>query len=73
MKQHKLNLKYVAKYNINRYIVIKKDFEALKFSGVTAVLLAAFFSYHGFCNEECMAAPDKPTKFILVLGKMTNI
>ena len=47
------------------------DFEALKFSGVTAVLLAAFFSYHRFYNKERRTAADRPTKFILVLGKIS--
>ena len=48
------------------------DFEALKFSGVAAVavLLAAFFSYHEFCNDERLTAANRPTKFILILGKI---
>ena len=48
------------------------DFEALKFSGVAAVLPAAFFPYHRFCNKERMTAADRATKFILVLGKISN-
>ena len=37
------------------------DFEALKFSGVAAVLLqlAAFFPYHRFCNKERITAADR--------------
>ena len=46
------------------------DFEALKFSGVAAVLPAAFFPYHRFYNKERRTAADRPTKFILVLGKI---
>ena len=46
------------------------DFEALKFSGVAAVLPDAFFPYHRFYNKERVAAADRPTKFILVLGNI---
>ena len=48
------------------------DFEALKFSGVAAV----FFSYQGFLQltkKERKTAVDRPTKFILVLGKIIYI
>ena len=34
------------------------------------MLLAAFCSYHGFCNKESLTAADRPTKFVLVLGKI---
>ena len=50
---------------------MNNDFEALKFSGVAAVLLAAFFSYHWVFNKERLTAADRPTKFILVLGKIS--
>ena len=49
LKQHKLNLKYVSQYII---LIKNNDFEALKFSGVAAVLLAAFFSYQEFCRRQ---------------------
>ena len=43
------------------------DFEALKFSGVAAVLPAAFFSYHGFSNKQLKNAglprTDQPNSF----------
>ena len=37
--------------HIAQDILLKNDFEALKFSGVAAVLPAALFSYHGFGNQ----------------------
>ena len=48
------------------------DFEALKFSGVAAVLLATFFSYHRFYNKDRMTSADRPTKFFLVLRKISH-
>ena len=59
--------------HIAQDISLKNDFEALKFSGVAAVLPAAFFPYHRFCNKERRTAADRPTKFILVLGKIMYI
>ena len=62
-----------GEFKVRDMFQLKNDFEALKFSGVAAVLLAAFLSYHRFCNKERMTAADRPTKFILVLGNIFNI
>ena len=58
--------------HIAQDISLENDFEALKFSGVAAVLPAAFFPYHRFYNKERRTAADRPTKFILVLGKIST-
>ena len=62
---NKTNVRY------ERYEV-RLDFVAIKFSGVAAVLPVAFFFISlVFMKRTLNTAADSPTKFILVLGKIS--